>query len=71
MAASGTVATFKTSVSLPPSSSSSSSQLTHLRSPSKVLNFTPAQGHHSPSPALSPSPKVPPVLMVPGYDPKL
>ncbi|KAL0877251.1 hypothetical protein Bca101_026956 [Brassica carinata] len=40
MAASGTVATFKTSVSLPPSSSSSSSQLTHLKSPSKVLNFT-------------------------------
>ncbi|KAL0701998.1 hypothetical protein Bca4012_058120 [Brassica carinata] len=40
MAASGTVATFKTSISLPLSSSSSSSQLTHLKSPSKVLNFT-------------------------------
>ncbi|KAL0716044.1 hypothetical protein Bca4012_065366 [Brassica carinata] len=36
MAASGTVATLRTSVSIPPSSSSSSSQLTHLRSPSKV-----------------------------------
>ncbi|ESQ42981.1 hypothetical protein EUTSA_v10014630mg [Eutrema salsugineum] len=47
MAASGTVATFRTSVSSAPSSSSSSSQLTHLRSPSKALKFTPLPSSRS------------------------
>ncbi|KAF3561613.1 hypothetical protein DY000_02017129 [Brassica cretica] len=66
MAASGTVASFRTSVS-------SSPQLTHLRSPSKALKFTPLPSSRS-RPSFSVSctiAKDPPVLMSAGSDPTL
>ncbi|KAG5374919.1 hypothetical protein IGI04_039515 [Brassica rapa subsp. trilocularis] len=66
MAASGTVASFRTSVS-------SSPQLTHLRSPSKALKFTPLPSSRA-RPSFSVSctiAKDPPVLMSAGSDPSL
>ncbi|KAG7534256.1 Tryptophan synthase beta chain [Arabidopsis thaliana x Arabidopsis arenosa] len=72
MAASGTAATFRASVSSAPSSSSS--QLTHLRSsPFKALKFTPLPSSRSKS-SFSVSctiAKDPPVLMTAGSDPTL
>lgn len=72
MAASGTAATFRASVSSAPSSSSSF-QLTHLRSPFKALKFTPLPSSRSRS-SFSVSctiAKEPAVLMAAGSDPTL
>ncbi|KAG2299374.1 hypothetical protein Bca52824_035846 [Brassica carinata] len=70
MAASSTVASLRTSVSSAPSPSPSSSRLTHLRSPSKTLKFTPLPSSRS-RPSFSVSctiAKDPPVLMTAGSD---